>query len=164
MKMRGRSNSKGRASQKSRRPVQRRRPQKPASSPHYAYRQAVKRARSTRSVKRVPHGQLWPGRIVEVWVPYSEGEDFKRRPAVVLYAEKYSVTVVPVTSRSSRQDHPHYMPLQGWNHEGFSRESYAMLDRVMDVPTTDVVGLVGQVDEEDWGNLCTELPGLLGNQ
>lgn len=104
---------------------------------------------SKRALKPVPMKYLQPGAIVDTWIPFVDRDDYKRRPAVVISADQWSVDVFPLTSslRHRRMKVPMHI-LEEWEASGLSRPT-GMQQRRVTIARADVLDVSGELKGSD---------------
>ena len=102
-----------------------------------------------KSLKPIALKHLKPGTIIDCWVPFVDTDDYKRRPAVVIEADKYDVRLYPLTTSLGhrRLKIPIYL-LHRWAESGLSRPT-GMQRRPVTVPRSDVLAVTGELLGED---------------
>ena len=99
-------------------------------------------------VKMVPRNRLMPGTVVWAHVPFDDVEDSKTRPAVVVAVRGRDVELLPVTSSESRYRYPHaYFEIDDPSTVGLDRRC-AIRRRPVVVDRIDLLGVVGELDDE----------------
>lgn len=101
------------------------------------------------ALKPVAMRFLKPGCIVDAWIPFTDSNEYKRRPAVVISASKHDVTVFPVTSSLGhrRLKTPIHV-LHEWQDAGLTRPSGMQLKEVV-IPRSDIIGASGELCGSD---------------
>lgn len=64
--------------------------------------------------------------IGDVWwtyFPYSDKDDYKRRPAIVINDETIAILTMYVTSQN-KENNPYSILIQDWKEAGLSKESH----------------------------------------
>lgn len=103
----------------------------------------------TKSLRPVAMKHLQPGVIIDCWVPFTDTDDYKRRPAVVVEANKHEVRVFPLTTSLGhrRLKTPIYL-LHHWAESGLNRPT-GMQRREATIARSDVLGFSGELIGED---------------
>jgi PemK-like, MazF-like toxin of type II toxin-antitoxin system len=105
---------------------------------------------STKRAKPVPSGRTIvvtyeprldgdadPGEVVWGWVPYEDDpRQGKDRPMVVIGTRNRKLVAVPLTSKRDDRDPQVSVGTGGWDRD--HRESYARIDRVLEIAPRDV--------------------------
>lgn len=111
-----------------------------------------------RSLKPVALKHLTEGAIVDAWVPYADGTGYKRRPAVVITADKFTVTAFPLTTSKRQKRRSPSVDLVNWEQSRLSRPC-ALVQRRVTMPRTDILSVDGELVGDDraqfymWANM-----------
>lgn len=104
---------------------------------------------NNKALKPVALKHLAPGVIIDCWVPFVDSNDYKRRPAVVIEADRHDVRVYPLTTSLGhrRLKTPIHM-LDRWQDSGLSRPT-GMQRRDVTIPRTAILGVSGELVGDD---------------
>lgn len=100
-------------------------------------------------VEQVALNRLHSGVVVWAHVPFSERDDEKTRPAVVVGRKGRMVELLPVTTSLTRFRRPHqYVEVQDLDAAGLTRAS-GVQRRPVTVDRIEIVSVVGELSEPD---------------
>lgn len=110
-------------------------------------------------VKPVAKSQLVKGVVAWARVPFEEIDADKVRPVVIKSFDGTHVTVLPATSAASRHRFPdRYVELRDLIDAGLSRPTGVRKGREVLIDLIDVLGIVGQLSENDIHALLGTVP------
>lgn len=118
-----------------------------------AHHRKIRKDRAIRNGKKdlkpIAVNQLKPCRIIDAWIPFVDSEEYKRRPAVVVNANKHDVEVLPITSSLGhrRLKTPIHV-LEDWEEAGLPRPS-GLQNRKVTIPRSDVLAVTGTLQGND---------------
>lgn len=120
------------------------------STHHHSHSRGDRATRQSRkALKPVALTHLKPATIVDAWVPFADSDEYKRRPAVVVSADRFDVRLFPLTSsvQHRRLKVPLHL-LAEWRQSGLNRPT-GMQQVEVEVPRTRILGVTGQLHGED---------------
>ncbi|XME02229.1 type II toxin-antitoxin system PemK/MazF family toxin [Lachnospiraceae bacterium C1.1] len=82
--------------------------------------------------------------IGDVWwvrFPFSDSNDDKRRPAIVIDDEKIAILAMYVTSKN--KDNPFSIKIEDWKNAGLTRESWARIDKIVSIIEWNMLNKIG---------------------
>lgn len=112
-------------------------------------RQALRATRSMRRVQRLPRRRLRRGVVVWAHVPFSDTDDWKLRPGLVIGADAGELRLHPITSAVSRLGRDGYLEIVDLDAVGLDRPSRANLRRVVEIPLIEAVSIAGELSLAD---------------
>ena len=89
--------------------------------------------------------------IGEVWwtqFPFKEIDESKRRPAIVIDEKTIAVLAMMVTSQAKTD--PYSIKIDDWQEAGLTKESWARIDRVVDLDEWRMEKVIGDLSEHDF--------------
>lgn len=90
-------------------------------------------------------------KLGEVWwtqFPFEEIEESKRRPAIVIDDNKIAVLALMVTSKD--KSNPHSIKIDEWQKAGLKKESWARIDRIIQMDEWRMEKKIGDLSESDF--------------
>lgn len=89
--------------------------------------------------------------IGDVWwtyFPYSDKDDYKRRPAIVINDETIAILTMYVTSQN-KENNPYSILIQDWKEAGLSKESWTRIDKIVRLDEQDMDRKIGELSQRD---------------
>jgi mRNA-degrading endonuclease toxin of MazEF toxin-antitoxin module len=89
--------------------------------------------------------------IGDVWwtyFPYSDKDDYKRRPAIVIDDETIAILTMYVTSQN-KENNPYSIPIQDWKEAGLPKESWTRIDKIVRLDEQDMDRKIGELSQRD---------------
>lgn len=89
--------------------------------------------------------------IGDVWwtyFPYSDKDDYKRRPAIVINDETIAILTMYVTSQN-KENNPYSILIQDWKEAGLSKESWTRIDKIVRLDEQDMDRKIGELSHRD---------------
>lgn len=88
--------------------------------------------------------------IGEVWwtqFPFQEVDECKHRPAIVIDNDKIAILAMMVTSKD--KENPYSIRIDDWDQAGLDRESWARIDRIIQIDEWRMDKKIGNLSERD---------------
>ena len=89
--------------------------------------------------------------IGDVWwtyFPYSDKDDYKRRPAIVIDDETIAILAMYVTSQN-REKNPYSIFIQDWKEAGLPKESWTRIDKIIKLSERNMDRKIGELSKRD---------------
>ena len=89
--------------------------------------------------------------IGDVWwtyFPYSDKDDYKRRPAIVIDDETIAILTMYVTSQN-KENNPYSILIQDWKEAGLPKESWTRIDKIVRLDEQDMDRKIGELSQKD---------------
>ena len=89
--------------------------------------------------------------IGDVWwtyFPYSDKDDYKRRPAIVIDDETIAILTMYVTSQN-KENNPYSILIQDWQEAGLPKESWTRIDKIVRLDEQDMDRKIGELSQRD---------------
>ena len=89
--------------------------------------------------------------IGDVWwtyFPYSDKDDYKRRPAIVIDDETIAILTMYVTSQN-KENNPYSILIQDWKEAGLPKESWTRIDKIVRLDEQDMDRKIGELSQRD---------------
>ena len=90
--------------------------------------------------------------IGEVWwihFPYSDKDQIKRRPAIVIDDDTIAILAMYVTTKN-KKDNPYSIFLDDWREAGLPKESWTRIDRIVKVNEWNMDCKIGELSQHDF--------------
>lgn len=103
--------------------------------------------------------------IGDVWwvrFPFSDSNDDKRRPAIVIDDEKIAILAMYVTSKN--KDNPFSIEIEDWKNAGLTRKSWARIDKIVSITEWNMLNKIGELSDRDLSKILQLVKEILSNK
>ena len=104
--------------------------------------------------------------IGEVWwihFPYSDKDQIKRRPAIVIDDDTIAILAMYVTTKN-KKDNPYSIFLDDWREAGLPKESWTRIDRIVKVNEWTMDCKIGELSQHDFIKVTQLVKEILTNK
>ena len=103
--------------------------------------------------------------IGEVWwvqFPYSDKNEVKRRPAIVIDEYTMAILAMYVTTKN-KPDNPYSIPIEDWKSAGLNRESWTRIDKIVNIEECNIDLQIGLLSQRDLVKIMQLVREILSN-
>ena len=88
-------------------------------------------------------GELW-------WThfPFSDKDEYKRRPALVIGDDTIAILTIYVTSQN-KEDNPYSILIEDWKEAGLSKKSWVRIDKIIELSEWNMDRKIGELSQND---------------
>ncbi len=89
--------------------------------------------------------------IGDVWwvhFPYSEKEEIKRRPAIIIDDDTIAILAMYVTTKN-KENNPYCIKIEDWKETGLKKESWTRIDKIVKVSEWNMDCKIGELSQRD---------------
>lgn len=88
-------------------------------------------------------GDLW-------WThfPFSDKDEYKRRPALVIGDDTIAILTIYVTSQN-KEDNPYSILIEDWKEAGLSKKSWVRIDKIIELSEWNMDRKIGELSQND---------------
>ena len=89
--------------------------------------------------------------IGEVWwvqFPYSDKNEVKRRPVIVIDERTMAILAMYVTTKNKSYN-PYSIPIEDWKSAGLKRESWTRIDKIVNIEECNIDLQIGVLSQRD---------------
>lgn len=89
--------------------------------------------------------------IGEVWwvqFPYSDKNEVKRRPVIVIDERTMAILAMYVTTKNKSYN-PYSIPIEDWKSAGLNRESWTIIDKIVNIEECNIDLQIGVLSQRD---------------
>lgn len=104
--------------------------------------------------------------IGDVWwvhFPYSDSNQKKRRPAIVIDEDTIAILAMYVTSKN-KQENPFSISIDDWEDAGLPKESWTRIDKIVKVSEWDMDCMIGQLSDRDLTKIMQLVKEIINNK
>ena len=103
--------------------------------------------------------------IGDVWwvqFPYSDINEVKRRPAIVIDDNTFAILAMYVTTKD-KSTNPYSIPIYDWEAAGLKRESWTRIDKIVSIDEYNIVCKIGSLSQRDLVKILQLVKEVLSN-
>lgn len=103
--------------------------------------------------------------VGDVWwihFPYSDKEELKRRPAIVIDDDTLAILAMYVTTKN-KIDNPYSILIEDWNEAGLKKESWTRIDKIVKVDEWNMDRKIGELSKKDLTKIMQLVKEILTN-
>lgn len=103
--------------------------------------------------------------VGDVWwihFPYSDKEELKRRPAIVIDDDTLVILAMYVTTKN-KIDNPYSILIEDWKEAGLKKESWTRIDKIVKVDEWNMDRKIGELSKKDLTKIMQLVKEILTN-
>lgn len=102
------------------------------------------------------------GEVCWVQFPYSDKNEVKRRPAIVIDEYTMAILAMYVTTKN-KPDNPYSIPIEDWKSAGLNRESWTRIDKIINIDEYNIDFKIGVLSQRDLVKIMQLVREILSN-
>lgn len=107
-------------------------------------------------------GRYSTGDVWWIHFPYSDSEELKRRPAIVLDDDTIAILALYVTTKN-KVNNPYCILIEDWKEAGLPKESWTRIDKIVNVSEWNMDCKIGELSQKDFTKIIQLTKEILTN-